>query len=205
MLGLILHDGTHVGYPRERGEYSARLDVLKLRQDAIRTAVAAVIDEVVSVPPSSAGSHLDKPGPDVMRRATNGDRVIDRADGLGNQAISGKSPGLLARSRADLHAAVSRKGREGYQWSGEHNEYFPFHSQANRKGSPVELSPRDRDCAGVFGENAEADLPGQTAAVLSVIVLCLSPSCSSPLPTSPACRQRQSLRDRHCRPHRLSS
>ena len=140
MLGLILHDRKHVGYSRERGEYTARLDVLKLRQDAIRTAVAAVIDEVVSVPPSSAGSHLDKPGPDVMRRATNGDGVIDRADGLGNQAVSGKSPGLLASSRADLHAAVSRKCREDYQCSGEHNQYFPFHSHANRKGSPVELS-----------------------------------------------------------------
>ena len=173
MLGLILHDRKHVGYSRERGEYTARLDVLKLRQDAIRTAVAAVIDEVVSVPPSSAGPHLDKPGPDVMRRATNGDRVIDRADGLGNQAVSGKSLGLLARSRADLHAAVRRKRREDYQSSGEPNQYFPFHSHANRKGSPVELSPHDCDCAGVFGENAEADLPGQTAGVSAVIVLCL--------------------------------
>ena len=172
MLGLILHDRKHVGYSRERGEYTARLDVLKLTQDAIRTAVAAVIDEVVSVPSSSAGSHLDKPGPDVMRRATNGDRVIDRADGLGNQAVSGKSPGLLARSRADLHAAVRRKCREDYQCSGEHNQYFPFHGHANRKGSPVELSPRLR-LRGVFGENAEADLPGQTAGVLGVIVLCL--------------------------------
>ncbi len=171
MLGLILHDSKHVGYPRERGEYTARVDVLKLWQDAIRTAAAAVIDEVVSVPPSSAGSHLDKPGPDVMRRTTNGDRVIDRADGLGNQAVSGKSPGLLARSRADLHAAVSRKRREDYQCSGEHNQYFPFHSRANRKGSPVELSPRDCGCEGVFEENAEADLPDQTAEVLGVIVL----------------------------------
>src|SRR5271167_4588441 len=203
MLGLILHDSKPAGCPRERGEYTAHLDGLKLRQDAIRTAVAAVVDEVVSVPPSSAGSHLDEPRPDIMRRAMNGDRVIDRADGLGNKAVSGKSPGLLARSRADLHAAVSRKGREGYQCSGEHNQYLPFHSQANRKGSPVELSPRDRDCAVVFGENAEADLPGQTAGVLSVIVLCLSPSCSSPLPTSPACRRRQPLLDRHRRPHRL--
>ena len=102
MLGLILHDRKHVGYPRERGEYTARLDVLKLRQDAIRTAVAAVIDEVISVPPSSAGSHLDKPGPHVMRRTTNCDRVIDRADGLGDQTISGKSPGLFIRGGADL-------------------------------------------------------------------------------------------------------
>ena len=108
-----------------------------------------------------------------MRRATNGDRVIDRADGLGNQAVSGKSPGLLARSRADLHTTVRQKGREDYQRSGEHNQYFPFHGHANRKGSPVELSPRDCGCSGVFGENAEADLPGQTAGVLGVIVLCL--------------------------------
>src|SRR5271169_255744 len=172
MLGIILHDRKYVGYPRERGEYTARLDVLKLRQDAIRTAVAAIIDEVVSVPPSSAGSHLDKPGPDVMRRATNGDRVIDRADGPGNQAVSGKSPRLFAGSRADLHAAVSRKCREDYQCSGEHNQYSPFHGHANRKGSPVELSPRDCGCAGVFGANAEADWPGQTAGVLGVIVLC---------------------------------
>src|ERR1019366_3998736 len=112
MLGLILHDSKYVGYPRERGEYTACLDVLKLRRDAIRTAVAAVIDEVVSVPPSSARAHLDKPGPDVMRWATNGDRVIDRADGLGNQAVSGKNPGLLTRSRADLHAAVRHKCRQ---------------------------------------------------------------------------------------------
>ena len=98
-----------------------------------------------------------------MRRATDGDRVIDRADRPGNQAISGKSPGLLARSRADLHAAVSRKCREDYQCSGEHNQYFPFHGHANRKSSPVGLSPRDCCCAGVFGENAEADLPDQTA------------------------------------------
>src|SRR5271167_1985557 len=98
MLGLILHDSKHVGYPWERGEYTAHLDVLKLRQDAIRTAVAAVVNEVVSVPPSSAGSHLDKPGPDVMRRATNGDRVIGRADGLRNQLDSGKTSGLLIRS-----------------------------------------------------------------------------------------------------------
>src|SRR5271157_3805151 len=171
MLGLILHDSKHVGHPRERREYTARLDVLKLRQDAIRTAVATVVDEVVSVPPSSAGSHLDQQGPDVMRRATNGDRVIDRADGQGNQAVSGKSPGLLARSRADLHAAVSRKYREGYQCSGEQNQYFAFHSHANRKGSPLELCPRDCGCAGVFGENAEADLPDQTAEVLGVIAL----------------------------------
>src|SRR5271167_2651081 len=137
MLGLILHDSKYVGYPRERGEYTARLDVLKLRQDAIRTAVAAVIDEVVSVPPTSAGSHLDQPGPDVMRRATNGDRVIDRADGLGNQTVSGKSPGSLARSRANLHAAVSRKRRENYQCSGEHNQHFAFHGHANPKSSPM--------------------------------------------------------------------
>ncbi len=131
MRGLILHYSKRVGCPRERGEYSAHLDGLKLRQDAIRTAVPAVIDEVVCVPPSSAGSHLDKPGPDVMRRATNGDCVIDRADGLGNQAVSGKSPGLLARSCADLHAAVSRKYREDYQYSGEHNQYYPFHGPFN--------------------------------------------------------------------------
>ena len=74
-----------------------------------------------------------------MRRATNGDCVIDRADGLGNQAVSGKSPGLLARSRADLHAAVSRKRREDYQYSGEHNQCFPFHGHADRKGRPVKL------------------------------------------------------------------
>jgi hypothetical protein len=60
-------------------------------------------------------------------KATNGDRVIDRGDGLGDQAVSGKSPGVLARSRADLHAAVSRKRREDYQHSGEHNQNFPFH------------------------------------------------------------------------------
>ena len=98
MLGLILHDSKHVAYPRERWKYTPRLDVLKLRQDAIRTAVAAVIDEVVSVPPSSAGSHLDKPGPDVIRRATNGDRVIDRADGRGIRPSPGRvracSPGV---------------------------------------------------------------------------------------------------------------
>src|ERR1019366_1182049 len=132
MLGLILHDRKHVGYSRERGKSTARLDVLKLRQDAIRTPVAAVIDEVVSVPSSSAGSHLDKPGPDVMRRATNGDRGIDGADGLGNQAVSGKSPGLLFRSGADLHAAFRRKFREAFQCSGEHNQYFPFHGHAYR-------------------------------------------------------------------------
>ena len=95
--------------------------------------------------------------------------MIDRADGLGNQAVSGKSPGLLAGSRADLHAAVSRKCREDYQHSGEYNQYFPFHGHANHKGSPVELSPCG--CAGVFGENAEADLLDQTAEVLGVIVL----------------------------------
>jgi len=127
MLGLILDDSKPVGCPWERGEYTAHLDILKLRQDAIRTAVAAIVNEVVSVPPSSAGSHLDKPGPDVMRRATNCDRVIDRAYGLGYQAVSGKSPSLLARSRADLHAAVSRKSREYYQYSGERNQYLSFH------------------------------------------------------------------------------
>src|SRR5271167_3733160 len=153
MLGLVLHDSKPAGCPRERGEYAAHLDGLKLRQDAIRTAVAAVVDEVVSVPPSSAGSHLDKPGPDVMRRATNRDRVIDRADGLGNQAVSGKSPGSLARSRANLHAAVSRKRRVHYQWSGEHNQHFAFHGHANPKSSPMGLSPRDCGCAGVFHEN----------------------------------------------------
>src|SRR5271157_4088702 len=101
MLGLILHDRKHVGYSRERGEYTAHCDILKLRQDAIRTAVPAVVNEVVSVPPSSTGSHLDKPGPDVMRRATNGNRVIARADGLSNQAVSRKGLDLLSMSRAD--------------------------------------------------------------------------------------------------------
>src|SRR5271157_5470626 len=127
MLGLILHDGKPGGCPRERGEYTAHLDILKLRQDAIRTAVAAVVNEVVSVPPSSAGSHLDKPGPDVMRRATNSNRVIDRADGLRNQLVSGKTSGLLIRSGADLHAAVNRECCQDCQQPGEYDQCFIPH------------------------------------------------------------------------------
>ncbi len=66
MLGLILYDSKHVGHARESGKYTAHLDILKLRKDVIRTAVAAVVDEVVCVPPSSAGIPSEAEAP-VMR------------------------------------------------------------------------------------------------------------------------------------------
>jgi hypothetical protein len=40
----------------------------------------------------------------------NGDGVIDRADRLRNQVVSGKSSGYLARSRTSVSARPSRNG-----------------------------------------------------------------------------------------------
>ena len=100
-------------------------------QDTFGAAVAAVIDEVVGVPSSAVGAHLDKPRPDVMRRATNRDGVIDRADRLGNQVVSSKSPGTLVRSGADLPARVNRKYREHYRYSEENEQQFLLHGAAD--------------------------------------------------------------------------
>jgi len=64
-----------------------------------------------------------------MTRATNRDGVIDRADRLGNQVVSGKGPGTLVRSSADLHAGTNRKYREHYRYSEKNEQQFFFMGQ----------------------------------------------------------------------------
>jgi hypothetical protein len=108
---LTLHDDEHIRSSGKCGEYPAHVDALIRGQDAFGAALTAVIDEIVGIPSGAAGAHLGQPRPDVMRRATNRDGVIDRAEGLRNQVVSGKSPGLLARSGADLPPGVNRSRR----------------------------------------------------------------------------------------------
>jgi len=94
--------------------------------------VSAVIDEVIAVPSSAPGAHLGQPSPDVMGRAMNGDGVIDRANGLGNQVVSGKGLGYLARCSVDLHAPVSRKCHEDRQSPRKYDQYLFPHELADR-------------------------------------------------------------------------
>src|SRR5208337_2491441 len=60
----------------------------------------------------ATGAHLRQPGPDVARRTANGDGVMDRADGLENQIVSGKGADALGGSGADLEAGVNHKRRK---------------------------------------------------------------------------------------------
>jgi len=53
--------------------------------------------------------------------------VIDRAKGLRNQVVSGKSPGLLARSGVDLPAGTNCNCCKNYQHSGKYNQRFFLH------------------------------------------------------------------------------
>src|SRR5208337_3073453 len=98
VLPFALRDYEHVLSSGECGEYASHTGVLITGQDAFGAALTAVIDEVVGVPSGAAGAHLHQPRPDLMRRATNCNGVIDRAKGLRNQVVSGKSSGLLVRS-----------------------------------------------------------------------------------------------------------
>ena len=117
VFGLTLRNEEHVLGSGERRKYTPYPDTLILGQDVFGAAVATVVDEVVGVPSGSARAHLGQPRPHVSRRATNRDGVIDRADRLGNQVVSGKSPGALVRSSADLHVSANRKYREHYRYS----------------------------------------------------------------------------------------
>ena len=107
------------------------MDILIVWQDTFGAAVATVINEVVGVPSSPVGSHLNKPRPNVTRRTTNRDGVIDRADRLGNQVVSGKGPGMLVRSSADLHAGKNRKYREHDRYSEKNEQQFLLHEPAD--------------------------------------------------------------------------
>lgn len=84
MLGFVLRDSKYILRSWDCGEYAADLDLLELRQDTFGTMVPTIINEIVSVPSSSTGAHLDKPGPNFVRATTNRDRVIDDADRLRN-------------------------------------------------------------------------------------------------------------------------
>ncbi len=57
----------------------------------------------------------------------NRDAVINRADRLGNQVVSGKGPGTLVRSSADLHAGTNRKYREHDRYSEKNEQQFLLH------------------------------------------------------------------------------
>jgi hypothetical protein len=102
--------------------------------------VATVVNEVVGVLSSPVGAHLSKPRPDLMRRATNRDGVIDGADWLENQVVSGKGPGALVSRGADLRAGTNRKYREHYRYSEKNEQQFLLHGAAEWgsrcKGSP---------------------------------------------------------------------
>ena len=135
--------------PGSAGKDASDADALIFRQDTFGAALTAVIDEVVGVPSGAAGAHLGQPRPDVMRRTPNRDGVIDRAEGLRNQVVSGKSPGLLARSGADLPAGINRNCCEDYQHSGKYKQH-PFlhllhHLPAQRLALTFPVSTGEKD------------------------------------------------------------
>lgn len=116
------------------------MDILIVLSDAVGAAVTTVVNEVVGVPSGPVGSHLSQPWPDVMSKATNRDGVIDRADRLGNQIVSGKGPGTLVRSSVDLHGGINRKHREYYRYSENNNEeQFLLHEATDVEGSQMRL------------------------------------------------------------------
>jgi hypothetical protein len=125
VLPLALRDQEPAGSSGECGEYASHADVLMIGQDAFGAKLTAVRDEVVGIPSGMARTHLGQPRPDVVRRATNRDGVIDRAQGLRNQVVPGKNPGLLVRSYADLPGRWIR-----ILWSPtfcrRFSEYFPI-------------------------------------------------------------------------------
>src|SRR6266566_4839930 len=91
----------------ERGEHASNRDALIFRQDAFGAVMPAVVDRVVGVPSSAARAHLHQPRPDIAGRTMNGDGVVDRADGIGNQVISGESFVTLGSRCADLQSSVN--------------------------------------------------------------------------------------------------
>ena len=109
VFGLALRYDKDIFRTGKCGEHTAYTDVLQVGEDAFGTVVAAVINEVVGIPSGAARAHLRQPGPDITRRAANGDGVMDRADGLRNQIVSRKCADALGGSGADLDAGVSRQ------------------------------------------------------------------------------------------------
>jgi hypothetical protein len=91
-IHLTFGDDEHVLGSGNRGEHAPYRDVLIFGQDAVGTRMSAVVDEVVGIPSGATGAHLNQPRPDFVRRTMNRDVMIDRADGLGNQVISGERP-----------------------------------------------------------------------------------------------------------------
>jgi hypothetical protein len=111
VLPLALRDQEPAGSSGECGEYASHADVLIIGQDAFGAKLTAVRDEVVGIPSGTARTHLGQPRPDVVRRATNRDGVIDRAQGLRNQVVSGKNPG---RSSGVTRICLA----DGFEFSG---------------------------------------------------------------------------------------
>ena len=118
-LRVALGHEKHVSSAEKCREYASHTDVLVLGQDVLGAAMAAVIDEVVCVPSGATGAHLGQPRPDVTRRAMNCDSVIDGSQGLGNQIVSGKRPGLLTGSGVDLRAGINSECHKDSQYRGK--------------------------------------------------------------------------------------
>src|SRR5271167_2977312 len=58
-IRLILRHSEHVSDSGEGGEYASHRDALIFRQDAFGAVMPAVVDEIIGIPSSATGAHLN--------------------------------------------------------------------------------------------------------------------------------------------------
>ncbi len=95
--------GDHEGFGRtgNRREDVSSGDGLEGGHDLAGTGHTPVVDPVPAVPATSASAHLCEPGPDVLGRSLDGDRMGQRQDCLRKPGITGQQPRPFRRARSD--------------------------------------------------------------------------------------------------------